>query len=129
MRSFAAPRNKIIFTYPSYTLYRVLANLYDLDIQEVPLKEDFTIQEQLSQGDERIIFLANPNSPTGIAASVDIIEDICRSSSGVVVVDEAYADFARETAQYTKEQILSRSSTAMLAQANTVPHIVMRLLR
>lgn len=83
----------------SYSFYDVYCNLYDIQYQEVPLREDFSIcLDDYSQTNGGIIF-ANPNAPTGCILSLDEIEQLLqRNTESVVVVDEAYVDFGAQSA-------------------------------
>src|SRR5262249_22096645 len=65
----------------------------------VPFGSDFTLPAQaLLDLDARLTIICSPNSPSGTVTPLPIIEDFARRASGLVVVDEAYVDFARETA-------------------------------
>jgi histidinol-phosphate aminotransferase len=60
--------------------------------------EDYQIQEGLNYAGIKVLFLANPNSPSGTCVSLDAIRRVCRACPGLVVVDEAYVDFSRVNA-------------------------------
>ncbi len=84
----------------TYSFYPVYANLFGVDYQTVPLKDDFTVDaEGLQQGGP--IALANPNAPTGLMlpiAEVRRLAEHARENDSVLLVDEAYAAFAPENA-------------------------------
>lgn len=87
--------------YPdiSYGFYPVFAQLYQLDVVEIPLKEDFTVDYRDYCGIGRMVVLANPNAPTGRSIPVAEIRQICQTNRDhVVLIDEAYVDFGGETA-------------------------------
>ena len=104
VRTFVNEDEKIICFDPSYSLYPVLAGLQNAGTHKISLDEDFTIKSFLSSGiDElskdkslKLFFIANPNAPTGNAFSISDIEIICSKFKGIVLVDEAYADFAED---------------------------------
>lgn len=88
--------------YPdiTYGFYQVFADLYGKKTAVVPLEEDFSIDPaKLKQCTEnRTLFLANPNAPTGICLPPDVIESILLAGRDrLVVVDEAYIDFGGES--------------------------------
>jgi len=87
--------------YPdiTYSFYPVYCRLFDIDYQEIPLRDDFTLDIDDYPSDNGGVIFANPNAPTGIALGVDQIDTLlARNTQSVVVVDEAYVDFADESA-------------------------------
>jgi histidinol-phosphate aminotransferase len=90
---------------PSYSLYPVLANIHGAAANPVPLSPDFAIPPLAAltsgrQWDFRaaLTFVTTPNAPSGRGYSTVELEALCRAQKGVVVLDEAYVDFARENA-------------------------------
>jgi histidinol-phosphate aminotransferase len=78
---------------PSYSLYPVLAAIEDVDVRLVELDENFGWQ--MPDGYEAsVFFLTNPNAPTSLLFPKETIEAFVKDFSGVVVIDEAYVDFA-----------------------------------
>lgn len=94
-RAFVDPGDEVLYPYPSYSLYPILATIYGAKPSEVELAEDFSLPDDLGKGTESLILIANPNSPTGTGYSPERIDELCERSRGVIVVDEAYADFSR----------------------------------
>ena len=87
-----------LFPDITYGFYKVFADLNGVPKKEIPLKEDFTIDLNDYKNEKGVIFLANPNAPTGIALPVSAIEELLKSNPDrVVVVDEAYVDFGGES--------------------------------
>ncbi|MDR0361163.1 MAG: histidinol-phosphate transaminase [Planctomycetota bacterium] len=83
--------------YPSYTYYATLAAMYDADYRLVQFTDDFRLPDDLPLTDARLVFLPNPNAPTGTVFSGSEIRRLIEATpNGIVVIDEAYADFAPE---------------------------------
>ncbi|MCF6159264.1 MAG: histidinol-phosphate transaminase [wastewater metagenome] len=96
VRSFAGPGDKIVFPYPSYMLYQTLTELQDATACIVDFTEDYSLPGDFIVKDAKVTFLANPNSPSGTLISPDEISKIASQINGVLVIDEAYADFAED---------------------------------
>src|SRR5699024_5887087 len=97
--AFFEPGKQILFPNITYSFYPVYAKLFDIAYKEVPLKENFTVDvEQFFDSEGGVIF-PNPNAPTSIYLPLEQIEEIIkRNRDMVVIVDEAYIDFAPESA-------------------------------
>lgn len=89
----------ILFPDISYSFYPVYCGLYEIDYQQVPLAEDFTIRvADYARSNGGIIF-PNPNAPTGCVLPLKQIEMLLQANPDrVVLVDEAYIDFGGESA-------------------------------
>ena len=96
-RAFAPAGGRVGFLSPSYSLYPVLAEIAELQTVTWPLAEDFTWAVPASL-DVDLFFLTQPNAPTSLALPLAEVRNAARACRGVFVVDEAYADFAEETA-------------------------------
>lgn len=94
-----APGRKVVYPSPTYVLYRTLAQMQDCDIDEVPFDDDYNLPvgELISAGGA-VTFIARPNSPSGTAWPLEQIEHLARGTRGLLVVDEAYVDFAQDSA-------------------------------
>jgi len=92
-RVFVEDSGVIGYFVPSYSLYPVLARVRG--IREAPLELDAGFRWHMPPGyDCDLFFLAYPNAPTGTAFPRDVIERFCDRTRGVVILDEAYVEFA-----------------------------------
>jgi histidinol-phosphate aminotransferase len=104
-RAFVDPGQTVQYFTPSYSLYPVLADIHGARRNAVPLAEDFalpSVAQLRRQGlwDFRapLAFITTPNAPSGRGYSTAELKELCHAQEGVVVLDEAYVDFARENA-------------------------------
>ncbi len=95
-RAFVGPGHKLRLPYPSYILYRTLAQLQGAEHEEVRFQADFSLGEDFacSQEQLKLVFLPNPNSPSGTLISPAAIADMAEKLNCPLLVDEAYVDFA-----------------------------------
>ena len=94
-RAFVENDGVIGYFDPSYSLYPVLSDIRDVRQVSVPLSAGFGWKPPPLQGIE-LFFLTNPNAPTGMLFKKSDVEAFCRDFWGVVLIDEAYVDFAAE---------------------------------
>lgn len=85
----------LLFPDITYSFYPVYCDLFEIQYQQVPLRDDFSLNiDDFSANNGGIIF-ANPNAPTGLGMRLSDIRTLAeRHSDSVVVIDEAYIDFA-----------------------------------
>ncbi|MEI6184622.1 MAG: histidinol-phosphate transaminase [Bacteroidota bacterium] len=100
-RCFCNPdKDNIIICPPTYGMYEVSANINDVEIRKAPLMEDFQLDlihlENLIDTSTKIIWVCSPNNPTGNSIHHHDIEMLLNNFDGLVVVDEAYINFARQ---------------------------------
>ena len=97
--AFMAFGRELAFPDISYGFYPVFAELNHIPYTEIPLRADLRIASEDYFGLHKMIVLANPNAPTGIALTRDEVEAIVAANQDVVVlIDEAYVDFGAESA-------------------------------
>lgn len=97
VRAFSGPEAALVYPVPTYTLYGVLATIEASIVKEVPFPPDFSLPiEGLVNARGRVTYLANPNSPTGTFVPAEQIGKLADALEGVLCIDEAYVDFARE---------------------------------
>jgi histidinol-phosphate aminotransferase len=104
IRSFAGQGDKIVFPYPSYMLYKTLAELQDGIACAIDFTETYSLSQDFIVQGAKVTFIANPNSPSGTMISSQEISRIASEMDGVLVVDEAYADFADDNCLSLVEQ-------------------------
>lgn len=76
----------------TYSFYPVWAEMYDIAVRKVRVDWDFSVEYEGFYGAENVV-LANPNAPTSMALTPDILNRIAEHTKGVFVIDEAYAEF------------------------------------
>ena len=100
-RAFCIPnQDKIIVMPPTYGMYRVLANINCISLDEVSLNNDFQLvtKDILNQisSQTKAIFLCSPNNPSGNSFRREDILTLLQSFTGLVLIDEAYIDFSTQ---------------------------------
>jgi histidinol-phosphate aminotransferase len=99
VRACSDAERKIVYPTPTYVLYHTLADMQPTEVIEIPYGEDYQLPLQpLIEAQAAVTFLASPNSPSGHSIALDDLRQLAAQVSGVVVVDEAYVDFAEVTA-------------------------------
>lgn len=99
MRACVEPGRKVVYPMPTYVLYRTLAQIQDAELVEVSFDQEFNLPlNELIETDGAVTFIASPNSPSGNATPTELLDKLASQLSGVLVIDEAYIDFAEITA-------------------------------
>jgi len=101
-RVFCEPgKDKILICPPTYGMYEVSANINDVAIQRVNLNQDFQLDVtgifDTIDSSTKIIFICSPNNPSGNLMKAEDVKKVLNSFEGVVVIDEAYIDFANDS--------------------------------
>lgn len=98
-RLYTGQGEEAIMMDPSYSHYPVLADIQNSKIRQIPFNEDYSFDlKTIKRSQANILFLTSPNAPLSIGFTNDQILELADSFSGLLVVDEAYADFAKENA-------------------------------
>lgn len=97
--AFIAYGKDVCYPDVTYGFYEVLANLFESNAQKIALNDDFTITPSDYFNANKTVVIANPNAQTGIALSIDDIEEIIKNNhDNVVIIDQAYVDFGEGNA-------------------------------
>lgn len=108
-RIFCRPGNDTVLIFPpTYGMYEVCANINEIKVKKIPLLSDYQLdlgelKKEIGEA-AKLLFLCSPNNPTGNSINQNDIEWILNTFGGIVVIDEAYVDFA------TQKSLLSQLS-------------------
>jgi len=97
LRCFAGEGDRVAYPTPSYSLFGVLARIQGAERDEYELDENFGLPEEFFGAAAAIKLVASPNSPTGTVYPIETIQRLLEETESVVLVDEAYVDFAEES--------------------------------
>ena len=109
VRSFVEPGEQIAYAFPTYSLYETIAAACGVDTVIFDYDNNYSLPKALFETSAKLIFVANPNSPSGTAYAPEQLQSLAQQVQGVLVIDEAYADF---------------SSSNALSLAKTEPNVV-----
>jgi histidinol-phosphate aminotransferase len=98
IRACAGEGEEIGYVHPSYSYYATLAEIQGARVRTFTLDEDFRIRDFPSRYQGRLFFLTTPNAPLGFAFPLEYIEELAQRCAGLLVIDEAYVDFAEVSA-------------------------------
>lgn len=141
-RAFVGQGQLLRLPYPSYILYATLAEIQGSRYQEVRFRPDWTLPEEFGLPAEglRLVFLANPNSPSGTMVPPEEVRALAERLPCPLLVDEAYVDFASTNclhlAAENEKIMVSRSFSKSYALAGlrfgylvAQPHIIQELVK
>lgn len=94
IRAFAGEGEEIAFVHPSYSYYATLAEIQGARVRTFGLTDNWELVDFPQRYSGKLFFLVNPNAPLGFAYPQEFIEALAKRCDGVLVVDEAYVDFA-----------------------------------
>lgn len=98
LRATVDPGERVAFPVPTYSLYETLVAAQGGAALRTDFPLDWSLPPGLVAGGARVTFLCNPNSPSGTAVPIPAVRALASQVSGVLVVDEAYVDFAEDHA-------------------------------
>lgn len=96
MRALVGPDDIVVYPEPTYSLYDTLVTIQEGRSLTIPFPADFTLPPALFAAEGRLMMICNPNAPSGSLTPIATIAELASAFDGVVVVDEAYVDFAPE---------------------------------
>ena len=89
----------VVYPMPTYVLYRTLAALQPAAVVEINYPQDFNLPiEEIVAAKGAVTFIASPNSPSGHIVPLNDLRELAQRLSGILVIDEAYVDFAEYSA-------------------------------
>ena len=97
-RTFLDPGDVVATAAPSYSLYSALSAMQAARFVEVPMGPDYTLPPDLDRCGAKLLLIVNPNSPTGVLFPQQALRSLLDQTQSIVVLDEAYAEFAGESA-------------------------------
>lgn len=99
IRSFVSENDSIACPEPSYSLYPILAQLQGASCTKIALNDDFSLPDDFVKqaGNAKLLLIPRPNAPTGTLFAKEKMQSICENFNGIVLIDEAYADFADDS--------------------------------
>lgn len=101
-RCFCEPgQDQVIICPPTYGMYEVSANINNVDLKRIPLTKEFQLDlpalEEAIEINTKIIWICSPNNPSGNSLNRVDIEMVLNNFDGIVVIDEAYVNFSRQS--------------------------------
>jgi histidinol-phosphate aminotransferase len=112
LATFVEPGELVATAAPSYSLYDVLAAAHGCELRHFPLQDDWklpaTLADDLNAAGVKLCFIVNPNAPSGVLNDRAAVEDLLQHFKGVLVLDEAYADFIDPELQHNCVPLIRR---------------------
>jgi len=98
-RVFCEPKeDNVVLLPPTYGMYNVLANINNIETIEIGLNDDFSPNVdailRAQNNNSKVLFVCSPNNPTANVFNISKVEELLNNFKGIVVIDEAYIDFA-----------------------------------
>lgn len=119
--TFVEPSSPIGMAQPSYSLYPVLAQIHASPVARVALNRDWSLPDDFAQrlndAGASLTFVVNPHAPSGRLTDADRLAEIARRLRGVLVIDEAYADFVDPDQGYDAVPLISRLDNVLILRS------------
>ncbi len=98
LRAYLDPGDVLAYPDPSYSLYPVLAQIHGVRLAPVPWVANWALPiNALASSGARVLFVTNPNAPSGTLVPTNTLRDLAKAFAGLVLIDEAYVEFADES--------------------------------
>ncbi|MEM9622653.1 MAG: histidinol-phosphate transaminase [Pseudomonadota bacterium] len=118
LTTFVAPGQVFGMAEPSYSLYPVLAEIQDASICRVALKENWnypdTFCQQLNNAGAQLTCVVNPHAPSGTLLPASALADMAAQLNGLLLIDEAYADFVDPELEYDCSSLLQAHDNVLI---------------
>lgn len=118
LTTFVEPQAGFGMASPSYSLYPVLAQIQDARVVEVPLQSDWHMPEDFAQRlndtGVQLTCVVNPHAPSGTLYDTDTLAELARALDGVLLIDEAYADFIDPAIGYDSSTLLAEHDNVLI---------------
>ena len=98
VRACVGRGDRVAYPVPTYSLYDTLVEMHDGEAVRLPFPVDFRLPPGLAEAKAKLTIICNPNSPSGTMTPIDELKRLAAAVTGLLVVDEAYVDFADENA-------------------------------
>ncbi|MBN2314528.1 MAG: histidinol-phosphate transaminase [Sedimentisphaerales bacterium] len=95
-RAFCDESRPVAYPVPTYSLYPVLAKMQNCQAIEIPFDDEFNLPVKLTKTDAALTIVCNPNAPSGSFVSIGEMASLADELPGVLLIDEAYVDFAED---------------------------------
>ena len=95
-RAFCDQKRPVAYPVSTYSLYPVLAKLQNCKAIEIPFDNEFNLPAKLAGTGAKLTIVCNPNAPSGSFISVDELASLADEIEGILLIDEAYVDFAED---------------------------------
>jgi histidinol-phosphate aminotransferase len=116
--TFVDPGETIAIAEPSYSLYPVLADIQGCQLARINLSSDWQMgsdyAQELNQHKAKLAFVVNPHAPSGMLTAAAALRDIARQFQGILVIDEAYADFIDPELGYDAVSLLQELENVII---------------
>lgn len=97
-RAFIGEKDALCCPVPTYSLYETLVRIQGGRVLGIPYPDDYALPARIFRSRANVTMVASPNSPSGTEVPLPVLSRLADSVPGLLVVDEAYSDFAKESA-------------------------------